>query len=148
MSYVVLVQCVGFVLGPLMGGLLSSPKEVAIFGLSLPFYGAAVLALLAFLSIAFFFKESFTSPTKKFHLLRIFYVFKEAAIHPRMRLLTSAFIFSSGWNWAFLFSSFLSIFKEHTLTQPLKWVYLIVISACYLRLEFSFFPRFCKNIPR
>lgn len=144
MSYVVLIQCIGFVLGPLMGGLLSSPKEVAKFGLSLPFYGASILSLLAFLSIAIFFKESFTSPNKKFHLLRIFYVFKEAAVHPRMKLLTTAFIFHQigiGLFIQLILIYFQKIYAYTTFEMGLFNSYLGLLFAIGILI----FPRFTKK---
>ncbi|MCB1115144.1 MAG: MFS transporter [Chlamydiia bacterium] len=92
MSYVVLAQCVGFVLGPLMGGLLSRFDKNPISGAAFPFFAAGILALCAFVSVIALFQESFQRGDKHLHPLRIFLVFVEAARHSKIRLLTIAFL--------------------------------------------------------
>lgn len=92
MSFVVLVQSIGFVLGPLMGGLLSDPKLVGFFSDAFPFYVAGALALIAFAWIGLAFHESFVPSGKKIHPLRVVLVFVEAAKHAPIRNLTFVFL--------------------------------------------------------
>lgn len=93
MSYVVMVQSIGFILGPLMGGLLSGSSKKSLLGEALPFFVAGILALAVMFTIARYFKESFEKRgNKKIHPLRLILVFVEAAKHPKVRLLTVAFV--------------------------------------------------------
>jgi MFS family permease len=92
MSFVVLVQSIGFVLGPLIGGLLSDPKVFGFFSDAFPFYVAGILALFAFAWLGFAFHESFVPSDKKIHPLRVILVFVEAAKHPPIRNLTFVFL--------------------------------------------------------
>ncbi len=93
MSFVVIVQGAGIVLGPLMAAFLSNSDFVSFFTDATPFYSAAGLALIAFLWIHTFFSESFERQIgKKLHPFRVILVFIEAAKHPRIRILTSAFL--------------------------------------------------------
>ncbi|MCB1106868.1 MAG: MFS transporter [Chlamydiia bacterium] len=93
MSYVVFVQSIGFVLGPLLGGVLSNPNLVSFFSEAIPFYAAAIFALIAFIWITSAFHPKEVLSNKKMHPLRVILVFFDAAKHPRIRLLTTGFIF-------------------------------------------------------
>ncbi len=93
MSFVVFVQSIGFVMGPLIAGVLSNRNLAQVFDDAMPFFASAGLALLAFFWIGTGFQESFVkNPNKKLAPLRLIMVFVEAAKHKRIRLLTSAFI--------------------------------------------------------
>jgi DHA1 family tetracycline resistance protein-like MFS transporter len=48
----------GFILGPFLGGILSSPEVLPIFSASTPFFFSGFLALINVICIKFFFKES------------------------------------------------------------------------------------------
>lgn len=87
LSYVGFIQCIGFVVGPLMGGVLSG------ITLDVPFYGAAFFAFIAFLWIAISFKETFKNKTTKtFSFLRFLRVFVEAYQNKRIMELSVAFL--------------------------------------------------------
>jgi predicted MFS family arabinose efflux permease len=87
LSYVVLVQCIGLIIGPLLGGALSGASW------SLPFFVAAALALAAFGWIARVFQETWAPErgAKGFELSRIWRLFVEAYAHRRVRRLGAAF---------------------------------------------------------
>lgn len=87
LSYVALVQCVGFVVGPLMGGVLSGSTFYA------PFLWAACLAFIGFLWIACFFKETFLKGNhKRISFIRFLKVFVEAYQNKRIRDLGVIFL--------------------------------------------------------
>jgi len=87
LSYVALIQCIGLVVGPLMGGVLSGTTFYA------PFLWAALFALAAFLWIAFSFKETFVKKSdKKISVVRFLKVFVEAYRNQRIRELSLVFL--------------------------------------------------------
>jgi MFS transporter, DHA1 family, tetracycline resistance protein len=93
MSIVALVQSIGFVLGPLLGGVLSDKNLVSFFSFSLPFFVSSILAIFAFFWIWKFFKESFVKKEeKRIDFKRIFQVFVEASKNPPIRLLCLVFL--------------------------------------------------------
>lgn len=63
LSFVSLAASVGFIIGPLFGGIFAKDVFVKHFGYMMPFYFAGVMCLLSFLMVLIFFKE--TSKTKK-----------------------------------------------------------------------------------
>lgn len=86
LSYVALVQCLGYVIGPLMGGVLASMTLYA------PFLGAALLAIVAFFWILLSFEESYLKKSsKRVSLTRFFKVFIEAYQNQRIRELCLIF---------------------------------------------------------
>jgi len=92
MSYVALVQTIGFVLGPLLGGILSDPKIVWFFNFSIPFLVSACMAFIAFLWIYWGFNETFKpKASERIDFLQIFKVFYTAAKHRMIRILSAAF---------------------------------------------------------
>lgn len=87
LSYVALIQCFGFVVGPLMGGVLSGTTFYA------PFLWAALFAFAAFLWIAFSFEETFIKKSeKKISIVRFLKVFVEAYQNRRIRELSLVFL--------------------------------------------------------
>lgn len=88
LSYVGLIQCLGFVLGPLMGGVFSTSNYYT------PFIYAGLAALVAFLWIAFGFEETHSSNTRrKINIDRLYKVFFEAYQQKPVFLLCFVFLF-------------------------------------------------------
>jgi len=86
MGLVSLAQCVGFVIGPTLGGLLSMNN------LSLPFFATAVLAFAALIWVWAGFTETFVKKTgKKFSLIRVINALWEGVRHHKVRVLSLAF---------------------------------------------------------
>jgi MFS family permease len=86
LSYVALIQCLGFVAGPLFGGVLSSTTLYA------PFLGAALFAFASSIWIVVSFKETFLKKsTKRMSLDRVVKIFVEAYQNKRIRELSLAF---------------------------------------------------------
>lgn len=87
LSYIALIQCLGFVVGPLLGGVLSG------FKLSSPFVGAAIFAAVSAVWIAVGFEETFVrKPDRKISLVRFFKIFAEAYQNERIRRLSIVFL--------------------------------------------------------
>jgi MFS family permease len=87
LSYVSLIQCVGLVVGPLIGGVLSNLAFYA------PFVCAGICACISVLWIFFAFEETFTKQVqKKVSLLRVVTIFIEAYQHQRIKDLSVAFL--------------------------------------------------------
>lgn len=63
LSFVFLAASVGFIIGPLFGGIFAKDIFIKYFGYMTPFYFASIICLLSFLMILIFFKE--TSTTRK-----------------------------------------------------------------------------------
>src|SRR5437660_173263 len=70
-SHILLAVSIGFVLGPIMGGILSNDHLVSWFTFATPLYFAGILSLLNCIVLYFFFSETFTR-TKKIKI-RIHY---------------------------------------------------------------------------
>ncbi|GAB4185855.1 MAG: tetracycline resistance MFS efflux pump [Simkaniaceae bacterium] len=93
MSYVALVQSVGFVLGPLMGGILSDTGLFRFFNFSIPFFVPSIMSLIAFAWIYFAFEETFVKKIQaKIDFLRVFKNFYEAGKHRKIRILSLSFL--------------------------------------------------------
>lgn len=87
LSYIALIQCFGFVVGPLMGGVFSG------HALSTPFMIGAFFAAVAFMWITFFFEETIKKKAeKKIEIGRFYKVFKEAYQHKPIFYLSIAFL--------------------------------------------------------
>jgi MFS family permease len=90
LSYVALIQCIGFVLGPLLGGVLSGTTFYT------PFFVASLLALFAFLWIALGFEETFKKLSNKtISVLRFLTVFADAYHNKRVRHLSLVFFYDA-----------------------------------------------------
>lgn len=94
MSYVALIQSIGFVLGALLGGILSDSHLFKFLNFSTPFYLSSILAFAAFIWIFTSFEETITTQVKnvrKIDFLRVFKNLSDAAKNPKIRLLSIAF---------------------------------------------------------
>lgn len=93
MSLITLVQSVGFVIGPFLGGVFSHTKFSRFFDFSLPFFIAAILSLLAVIWVWTAFAETFVRKNHhKLDFRRVFLVFVEVSKHRAIRILSLAFL--------------------------------------------------------
>jgi DHA1 family tetracycline resistance protein-like MFS transporter len=105
MSWMVLTLSLGFLMGPIIGGILSSPELVSWFNYTIPMYFAAFISLLNIVLLSYLFNETFI-PTKKFVLnwFRAIEVFISAFKHRRVRNLSIVLLFMEiGWGAYFSF---------------------------------------------
>lgn len=106
-SWVLLSQSCGFILGPLVGGIFSNNKLVSWFNYSLPFYFAGGISLLNVVLLNIFFKESFNITQKaNLKLSRALEIFTSAFKHEKIKLLSVIFlIMIFGWSSYYTFIS-------------------------------------------
>ncbi|MGB6976692.1 MAG: MFS transporter [Gammaproteobacteria bacterium] len=117
-GFIFLALSLGFVLGPLLGGLLSDKRLVSWFSFDTAFYFAALIAFINVILLWRFFKETYTATTSKVKIsfyrpITIFVsAFKNIPIRNLSLLLL---IFILGWS---SFFSFISLFllKNYHLT--------------------------------
>lgn len=109
LGLVMLALSLGFIFGPLFGGLLSDQRILPWFNLALPFYFAAVISLLNAFLLQLFFHETFLMKEKiilKWH--RAITIFVSAFRHERVRGLSLIFLMLVfGWS---SYYSFISMF--------------------------------------
>lgn len=100
-SLVTLAASLGFVMGPVVTSLSTIPAFSGIFDFATPFYIAAILSLLNFVSVLVFLpKMPATNPEMKAHILRGLFVVKEVLTDKRIKRLFMAFvIFFLGWGF-------------------------------------------------
>ncbi|RAP35678.1 MFS transporter [Legionella quinlivanii] len=67
-GWILLAVSLGFVLGPVFGGLLSDSRLVSWFNFSTPMYFAAAISLFNAIILAFSFKETFTAGNEKINI--------------------------------------------------------------------------------
>ena len=110
---ILLAVSLGFVLGPILGGVLSDSHLYHGFGLSTPLYFAAVISLLNAFLLYFSFNETFSKTGKiKIRWGEAVHVFIAAFKHPAIRLLSVVFFIEIlGWSNYF---SFISLYMTHT----------------------------------
>lgn len=110
-SYILLAMSLGFVFGPLFGGILSDNQLVSWFNFGTPFYFAAIISLLNVILLSIFFNETFFPTQKSRFALNPYQaieIFISAFKNEKVRNLSIIFfIFIFGWS---SFYSFISLF--------------------------------------
>ncbi len=100
----------GFIIGPYLGGKLSDPSVVSWFSASTPFWFAALLSLLNFISILLFFPETRKLVPEKLQIKwnQAFHNIRRAFQVPNLRpIFTTMFLFNGGFTF---YTTFFSIF--------------------------------------
>lgn len=94
MAYITMTLCVGIVIGPLIGGVLSDSTLLPFFTYETPFFFAALLAVAAYLWIMIAFRETYNLLPSKSVLrwLRPIAIFYEAAKSRPIRWISSVFV--------------------------------------------------------
>lgn len=114
-GYILLAVSLGFVLGPIMGGILSNHHLVSWFGFATPLYFAGILSLLNCIVLYFLFQETFTRTKKiKIRLHYAVQIFIEAFKSKSIRLLSLVLLVeTAGWSEYFTFVSQFLLRKFH-----------------------------------
>lgn len=125
---IMLALSLGFIFGPLCGGILSDQRILPWFNFALPFYFAAIISLLNAFLLKVFFHETFVAKEKiklKWH--RAFTIFASAFSHERIRDLSLIFlVMVFGWS---SYYSFISMFllKEFSFTTLQITIFMAVM---------------------
>lgn len=112
LGYIFLAMSLGFIVGPLMGGILSDHTLVAWFNFAMPFYFAAVVAFLNIGLLYRYYKETFNKTGKiKIKLHHAIILFISAFRQEKVRFLSIILlVLVFGWGG---FYSFISMFLLH-----------------------------------
>jgi len=100
----------GFIIGPYIGGKLSDPAVVQWFSASTPFWFAAILSFLNFISILLFFPETRTLVSQKLNInwTQAFQNIWRAFQIPNLRpIFATMFLFNGGFTF---YTTFFSVF--------------------------------------
>lgn len=144
-GYILLAVSLGFVFGPLAGGLLSDNHIVSWFNYAMPMFFAAVISLLNAGLLWFFFKETFEATRKvviRPHLA--VEIFIEAFQHKKICWLSLVLlVFISGWGEYFGFISqfLLNRYQYSSLETSL----FIMVLAMGFSIGFGFLVDICAN---
>ncbi len=109
-GYILLALSLGFIVGPLLGGVLSDNRLVSWFDFSTPFYFAAILALFNILLLFILFNETFVAKHTTFAVnpYQAISIFISAFKNERVKKISFIYlIYIFGWS---SFYSFISIF--------------------------------------
>jgi predicted MFS family arabinose efflux permease len=109
-GFILLAISLGFIIGPLAGGVLSDSRILPWFSFASPFYFAAGISLLNMLLLSALFHETFMPKDTRFHLnpYHAIHLFISAFENRRIRILSITFlIFIFGWS---SYYSFVSLF--------------------------------------
>lgn len=110
LGYILLSLSLGFIFGPLFGGLLSDNTIVSWFNYSTPFYFAAMISLVNIILLWFLFNETFVSKSTTYAInpYQAVNIFISAFKNPHVKLLSVIyFIYIFGWS---SYYSFISLF--------------------------------------
>ena len=119
-GFILLALSLGFVLGPIIGGVLSDHRLVSWFSFSTPLYFAAFISLVNAFLLWWLFEETFYRTEKiSIKLHHAINVFVSAFKHKKVRALSIVFlVMIYGWS---NFFTFLSLFALHRYGfSPLK----------------------------
>lgn len=109
-GYILLALSIGFIIGPLLGGILSDKSIVSWFNASVPFIFAATISLLNMFLLAWLFNETFVTKgtTLRVNPYQAINIFISAFQNKKIRTLSYLFfLFIFGWS---SFYSFIALF--------------------------------------
>lgn len=137
-GYILLAVSVGFVLGPVMGGILSNHQLVSWFNFATPLYFAGILSFLNCIVLYFTFKETFTRTKKiKIRLHYAIQIFIEAFQSKAIRLLSLVLLIeTAGWSEYFTFVSQFLLRRFHYTVSEVS--FFIAVLAIGFSIGFGF----------
>lgn len=137
-GYVLLAVSIGFVLGPVMGGILSDQHLVSWFNYATPLFLAGILSLINCFLLYFSFEETFIHSKKikiRFHYA--LQIFKEAFESKRIRMLSLVLLVETiGWSEYFTFISQFLLRRFHYSAQEIS--FFIAVLAVGFSIGFGF----------
>lgn len=139
LSLMVFAISLGFIIGPLLGGVLSNEKLVSWFNLSTPLFAAAILGLLNTVLIVFTLKETFVPrvAAAKFKLSKGLTLFVSAFESKSIRYLSFLLLFLLlGWGSYIQYVS-LFLYQEYGYEKNQLAMFMVVM-ACAFALSSTF----------
>jgi len=117
LSLITFATCIGFALGPFLGGMLVTPSLIAKYGFSAPLFVTALLAILNGTILLFTFTETFyPKVVQKLHLAKGLEVFISAFTHKKIRWLALVYLTAElGWSIYFQYTP-LFLIKKYSYT--------------------------------
>lgn len=115
MSMIILAACIGYIVGPIMGGYVADPKLVSWFTFSTPFYLAGLLALINATLLLFTLRETYVPKMNiKPKLIKGLLVFVEAFTDKDLRLLSiNLFCLEAAWSVFFVYEPVYLLLTYH-----------------------------------
>lgn len=148
LSLISVAGCLGFVIGPLVGGVFSDKSISQWFGYTTPFIIAAALAVLNAICLVFTFTETHVVKNVKLDLLRGLTMFKSAFTEKRIRHLSVIFLLIQV-AWAIYFQVVSLVFAEtyHYLPKQIGmyYAYIGVLIALTMLFLIRVFLKFMKE---
>lgn len=137
-GYVLLAVSVGFVLGPIMGGVLSNSQLVSWFNFATPLYFAGILSLLNCIVLYLSFHETFTRTKKiKIRLHYAIQIFIDAFKSKSIRMLSLVLLIeTAGWSEYFTFVSQFLLRRFHYSASEVS--FFIAVLAVGFSIGFGF----------
>ena len=132
-GYVLLSSSIGFIAGPMIGGLMSNSNYISWFDFSTPMYTASILSFVNIMLLVILYKESAKIDIKvKIHVTRAITLFIDAFKNKNICYLSAIFfIYILGWSNFFSFISMFSFYVYHF--SPTEIAFLM----CLIGLGFS-----------
>jgi len=131
-GFILLASSLGFVLGPILGGILSNNQWVSWFSFEVPMYFAALISFINAIFLWCYFHETFeVTGSVKIRLHRAMSMFISAFQHEGIRFLSCVFfVFIFGWSAYF---SFILIYMNqiYHLTNLTSSLFLAVMGGGY-----------------
>lgn len=144
-GYILFSVSLGFVIGPLIGGVLSDPKFVSWFNFTIPFYFAALISLINAVLLQLFFHETFTKTERvKIRFSRAVTIFVEAFKHHKIRNLSIVF-FVMIFGWA-AYYSFMPLYLFEKYHYDTLWTsYFMAVLGIGFGIGCGFVVDFCSR---
>jgi len=142
---ILLAVSLGFVFGPIIGGVLSDSNIVSWFSFSTPFYFASFISLFNAFLLWMTFKETFMKTKKvNINLAHAFWIFKSAFTHEKIRLLSVIMlIMIFGWSSYFTFISVYVLQVYHF--TPLQNSLFLAVMGLGFSLGCGYLVDFCAK---
>ncbi|MCX7120469.1 MAG: MFS transporter [Gammaproteobacteria bacterium] len=137
-GYILLAVSIGFVLGPIMGGILSNDHLVSWFGFATPLYFAGTLSFLNCIVLYFTFSETFIRTKKiKIRLHYAIQIFIEAFKSKSIRMMSLVLLIeTAGWSEYFTFVSQFLLRRFHYSASEVS--FFIAVLAIGFSIGFGF----------
>lgn len=128
-GYILLSLSLGFIFGPLLGGILADPRIISWFDFATPFYFAASISLLNMIILGLGFNETFVHAHQSLEikLSKAMTIFVSAFKHEKIKRLSFLFfVFIFGWS---SFYSFIALYllKQYHFSPTKVSIYMAVM---------------------